>query len=63
MSVGTLITVTPEGIIVKREPIWPFPSPDAFPRFNFDGTTTYFERIPYFNFPLGDKYARLSQPR
>lgn len=56
MSVGTLVTVTVKGIVVKRDPIWPFPSTSSFPRSNADGTTTYFVRVPYYNFPLGSTF-------
>jgi hypothetical protein len=59
MSTGTLVTVK-NGVIVKRAPIWPFPARDAYPRENAEGSTTYFEPRPYYNFPLGDKYARVS---
>ena len=55
MSVGTLLTVE-EGRIVKREPIWPFPDREAFPRKNSDGTITYFRPRPYYEFPLHSKY-------
>lgn len=54
MSVGTLITVDSQMKIVKREPIWPFPPRENFPRTNADGTTTYFFPQMYFNFHLGE---------
>ena len=52
VSVGTLITITPDAVIVKREPIWPFPARGLFPRANADGTITHFFPRPYFEFPL-----------
>lgn len=56
MATGTLLTVNTKGIIVKREPIWPFPCQGSFPRTNFDNTITYFVRRPYYNFVIGDVY-------
>lgn len=52
MSVGTLITLH-NGKIVKREPVWPFPPQEAFPRLNADGSITYFVTRPYYYYPLG----------
>lgn len=52
VSVGTLITITPDAVIVKREPIWPFPASGLFPRRNADNTITYFFPRPYYEFHL-----------
>lgn len=52
MSVGTLITLSPEGIIVRREPFWPRPGAGLFPRKNPDGSTTYYTPASYFHFPI-----------
>jgi hypothetical protein len=52
VSVGTLITVDSKDIIIKREPIWPFPASGLFPRQNADGTRTLFFPRPYYEFPL-----------
>lgn len=55
MSVGTLVTVK-SGIVVKRDPIWPFPKREEYPRQNSDGSITYFEPVPYYNFPIREPY-------
>lgn len=55
MSVGTLITIDSAAVIIKREPIWPFPASELFPRTNADGTTTHFFPRPYYEFPLRGK--------
>lgn len=55
MSVGTLVTVNAKMEVLKREPIWPFPPREDFPRINADGTTTYFFPRPYYEFSLRQK--------
>jgi hypothetical protein len=52
MSVGTIVTVH-EGKIIKREPVWPFPSRESFPRTNADGSISHFLPRPYYHFPIG----------
>ena len=53
MTTGTLITVNDRSQILRRDPIWPFPEPEEFPRDNSDGTVTHFEPRPYYRFSVG----------
>jgi hypothetical protein len=50
MSVGTIITVNQDNIIIKIVPHWPWPIRDSFPRLNCDGTKSYFTPRPYYEF-------------
>jgi hypothetical protein len=54
MSVGTLLTVSPEGRILKRIPIWPFPHTGEYPKTLPNGDTLQFFPKPYYHFQLND---------
>ena len=51
MSVGTVVTLK-AGVVVMRQPVWPFPEPGEFPRELGDGKIQCFYPIPYHYFPL-----------
>lgn len=55
MSVGTILTVDKNNIIIKIVPIWPWPIRDSFPRENCDGTVSYFTPRPYYEFSFREK--------
>jgi hypothetical protein len=52
MSVGTILRVSPEGKILERRPIWPFPHTGEYPRTLPSGSTLQFFPKPYYHFPL-----------
>lgn len=54
MSVGSLITLSPELRIIHRSPFWPWPAPGAYPKYLPNGTIQMFFPHLYTRFRIGD---------
>lgn len=56
MSVGTILTLTADNRVVRREPTWPWPPKGAYPRNLEGGGRQVFVRNEYFHYSLNEQF-------
>lgn len=54
MAVGCLITFSPSGTVIARQPYWPWPAPGEYPQYLPTGLILQFFPVSYLRFTLGD---------
>lgn len=53
MTVGSLVTCTPTGTVIMRQPFWPWPIPGEYPKTLPNGNVQQFFPHSYTRFTLG----------
>ena len=54
MAVGSIITLSPSGKVLKRRPCWPWPKPGIYPVLFANGQYEQFFPYAYYHFTIGD---------